>query len=338
LIFSDEFDKLDFENWQHEITMSGGGNWEFQVYENTRENSFTKNGILYIKPTLTSDRFGEELLFSGVLNVDGGSPADACTNPQYWGCERTGAGNNIINPVMSARLRSINSFAFKYGKVDIRAKIPAGDWLWPALWLLPQHNVYGRWPASGEIDIMESRGNRQLFSPEGKNVGVEQVSETLHFGPFFPHNGYEKAHFTKNSVPFDGFDQEFHNYQLEWTPDHISWSIDNVLVGTVVPPAGGFWELGEFPNDIHNPWNADNAENPRMAPFDQKFYIIMNLAVGGSNGFFPDELINQPYPKPWLNTSPNTFLDFWNARASWLPTWQGDDAALQVDYVRVYAI
>ncbi|GBP73604.1 Beta-1,3-glucan-binding protein [Eumeta japonica] len=72
------------------------------------------------------------------------------------------------------------------------------------------------------------------------------------------------------------------------------------------------------------------------------FYIIMNLAVGGTNGFFPDGVSN-PSPKPWWNGSPTAPLDFWNAQGAWLPTWNlnvndGQDASLQVDYVRVWAL
>jgi hypothetical protein len=78
-----------------------------------------------------SDETGEDFLSSGVLNIDGGSPAEECTNPQFYGCERTGTPENYLNPIKSARLRTVYSFAFKYGKVEVRAKLPAGDWLWP---------------------------------------------------------------------------------------------------------------------------------------------------------------------------------------------------------------
>jgi hypothetical protein len=332
LIFEDNFDKLDFETWQHEITMSGGGNWEFQVYHNSRENSYARDGVLYLKPTLTSDRHGEDFLFNGQLSLHGGAPADECTNPSFWGCERTGSGSNIINPTMSARIRTVESFYFKYGRVEVRAKLPAGDWLWPAIWLLPRYNAYGTWPASGEIDLMESRGNRQLFQ-NGVNIGTEQISQTLHYGPYYPYNGYENAHFEKNSPPNQGYDRDFHTYGLEWTESHFTFTIDGVHVGTIVPPAGGFWEMGGFPDTVENPWKYGE----RMAPFDQKFYLIINLAVGGTTGFFPDTSTG-PYPKPWLNTSPNSFLDFWNAKNNWLPTWNGEDSALQVDYVRVWAV
>ena len=82
-----------------------------------------------------------------------------CTGNGFYGCSRGSDGNHYINPVMSGKLTTVNSFSMKYGRVEVKAKLPKGDWLWPAIWMLPRHNEYGEWPASGEIDIMESRGN-----------------------------------------------------------------------------------------------------------------------------------------------------------------------------------
>ena len=70
--------------------------------------------------------------------------------------QRTG---RVINPVRSARINTKGKKSIRYGKVEIVAKMPVGDWLWPALWMLPVKETYGPWPASGEIDIVESRGN-----------------------------------------------------------------------------------------------------------------------------------------------------------------------------------
>ena len=88
------------------------------------------------------------------------------------------------------------SFAFRYGKVEVRAKLPIGDWLWPAIWLLPRNNQYGNWPASGEIDIMESRGNPPSYPPGG----YDQFSSTLHWGPDYSQNAWEKTHAVKTGV------------------------------------------------------------------------------------------------------------------------------------------
>lgn len=127
--------------------MSGSGNNEFQWYVNDRANSFTSNGILHLKPTYTSDVFGEAFLSSGRVVI----PESECTDSNNNGCDKTGTSTYIINPIRSARIDSSQSFAFKFGTLEIRAKMPRGDWLWPALWLMPKHSVYGGWPRSGEI-------------------------------------------------------------------------------------------------------------------------------------------------------------------------------------------
>ncbi|XP_050515647.1 beta-1,3-glucan-binding protein-like isoform X1 [Diabrotica virgifera virgifera] len=334
LIFKDDFNTLDMKTWQHENTLGGGGNWEFQWYTNNRSNSYVENGVLHIRPTLVADDYGNEFLYSGTIDVNGGSPADECTNPQFYGCSRTGSATNIVNPIKSARIRSLNSFSFKYGKVEVRAKVPAGDWLWPAIWLLPRYNQYSTWPASGEIDIMESRGNRQLTNPSGVNIGVQQIGSTLHWGPNPNYNQYARTHFEENLET--GYDKAFHNYQVEWTPDYIKFAIDDEEIGRVTPPGGGFWELGELSSSgLDNPWKR----NSKMAPFDQEFYIVINLAVGGVN-YFPDNANNSPRGKPWSNTSPNAATNFWEGREQWLPTWNigTEDSHLQVDYVKVWAI
>ena len=74
--------------------------------------------------------------------------------------------HSVINPAMSARISTKNSHHIQYGKVEIVAKLPTGDWLWPALWMLPVDNSYGPWPLSGEIDIMESRGNGEDYKAQ----------------------------------------------------------------------------------------------------------------------------------------------------------------------------
>ncbi|GAB0087811.1 beta-1,3-glucan-binding protein [Sergentomyia squamirostris] len=338
LIFEENFNELNFARWQHESTLAGGGNWEFQWYSNNRSNSYTNNGILYLRPTLTNDTIGNPTLTSGVLNIHGGAPADQCTNPSFWGCERTGSANNVLNPIKSARVRTVNSFAFRYGRVEVQARMPAGDWLWPAIWLMPKHNAYGSWPASGEIDLVESRGNLNLVQ-NGVNIGVEQMGSTLHFGPYPALNAYNTAHFTRNTAPGNGYNRNFHRFQLDWTPQNMTFYVDGLQVG-FVNAGSGFWDRGGFSQrapGTENPWQYGSV----MAPFDQEFYFILNLAVGGVN-YFPDNASN-PGGKPWNNQSPQASTDFWNGRNQWLPTWRlhqdmSREASLQVDYVKVWAL
>jgi hypothetical protein len=87
--------------------------------------------------------------------------------------------------------------------------------------MLPRYNEYGYWPASGEIDLCEGRGNRNL-TVNGLNIGTELTSSTLHFGPYWPTDGWELAHFERRSEPEQGFDKDFHRFQIEWTKGNSS--------------------------------------------------------------------------------------------------------------------
>lgn len=326
LIFEDNFETFNLKTWKHAITLGGGGNWEFEGYFNNRSNSFVRDGILYLKPTLTADIIGDAGVESGyTMDLWGGSPADLCTSNADYGCERTsGGGGNYLNPVMSARIRTAESFSTQYGRVEVRAKLPQGDWIWPAIWLLPRYQMYGTWPASGEIDIMESRGNDPSY-PAG---GCNKFASTFHLGPFPAADRY----FTKQyTAPSGTLADDFHVYGLFWNETHMQTYIDepsNVVLSVGTGP-GSLWDqIGFNETTYANPYEGASP----MAPFDQEFYIIMNVAVGGTNGYFPDGQGN----KPWANTSPHAMNDFWQGKNQWLPTWNGTAAAMQVDYVRVY--
>jgi len=338
LIFDEPFDYFDLDVWEHEITAGGGGNWEFQYYTNNRSNSYTKDGRLYMKPTLTADKYGEAFLTSGTLELWGSTPASVCTGNAYYGCSRSGNPVNVINPIQSARLRSTHSFNVKYGRIEVMAQMPLGDWIWPAIWMMPKREPYGGWPASGEIDIVESRGNRDLTDQGGIHKGVNAAGTTLHWGPFWPYNGFDKT----TNERHDFFGNVMHKYGVEWDENSIRLLIDDVVMVNAAPPAGGFWEMGQFGLPIEsNPWRW--SKNPRMAPFDQEFYFLLNVAVGGTNGYFPDNWINRPYPKPWGNPTDTAFRDFWNARNLWHPTWNpnvqnGEDAAMKIDSIKVFKL
>nr|AAP82240.1 lipopolysaccharide- and beta-1,3-glucan-binding protein [Azumapecten farreri] len=242
LIFEDNFDTLDLDTWEHEITASGGGNWEFEYYLNNRSNSYVRDGVLYIKPTLTTDRFGPDFLTKGTLDLWGGTPGDTCTSAQFYGCKRDGSGEHPVNPIQSARLRSSRGFSFKYGKIEIEAKMPAGDWIWPAIWMLPLRNAYGQWPASGEIDIVESRGNRHYTAPDGTHKGVDSFGSTLHLGPSILDKSYDPwqtAHVEK-TLSQGTLADDFHKYGVEWTEDHIKFLFDGQETLTVAPPGSGW--------------------------------------------------------------------------------------------------
>jgi beta-glucanase (GH16 family) len=155
----------------------------------------------------------------------------------------------------SAKLKTSGLFSRKYGWFEFYARLPQGQGYWPAIWMMPRDAVYGGWAASGEIDIMENRGSNPT-----------NVLGTIHFGGMYPNN----THSSGPSFNFPAGDSvtNFHLYALEWTTNAISWYVDNQLYETQT-----------------NWWSAGGAY---PAPFDQPFYIIMNLAVGGNFGGNPD--------------------------------------------------
>lgn len=327
LIFSDDFTVLDTRVWKHELTLSGGGNWEFEWYVNNRSNSYVKQGVLYLNPTLTEDAIGLQQVMTADINIWGGSPADECTGNQFYGCERNAAASgNYNNPIRSARIRTAQSFSFQYGRVEVSAQLPAGDWLWPAIWMLPTDNSYGNWPCSGEIDIMESRGNSPAYSPGGNN----QFASTLHWGPDYSNNRYSLTHAVYNNPTT--LTDAFHTYGLYWDNTGLYTYFDNPnnKVLNVNFTSESFWQRGNFPANFNNPW----AGRSNAAPFDQEFYFTMNLAVGGTNGYFPDGIGG----KPWSDTDPHSVNSFYNNRGAWLPTWQGEGAAMKIDSIKVWKL
>lgn len=93
---------------------------------------------------------------------------------------------------MSGKVTTVKTHKIRFGRVEVKAKLPKGNWLWPAIWMMPVYNEYGEWPASGEIDIMESRGN--VNYPKENGGGVESFSSTMHWGPDFYRNQFLKTH------------------------------------------------------------------------------------------------------------------------------------------------
>ncbi|KAF9347558.1 hypothetical protein BGX26_000967 [Mortierella sp. AD094] len=311
---------------RHDLTLTGGGNYEVQAYINNRTNTFVKDGIFYIRPTLTEYRIGAPALHDGgVLDMWGTDPGTQCTGNYDYGCYRVaGAGGNILNPVQSGLVRSVNSFKFRYGKVEVRAKMPKGKWIWPAIWMLPSNYHYGSWPASGEIDIVESRGN----GPEYPGGGIDKVASTLHWGPSYEFNRFEMTH--KEYALQDGktFADDFPVFTLDWRPEGLKTFVDNNLVLDV--PFNNMFKKGKFPAWVDKLWAGSNA-----APFDQEFYLIINVAVAGTAGYFPDGIGG----KSWSDRSPHAVNEFYAAKDDWYPTWgseSGTSRALAVDYIRVY--
>lgn len=159
--------------------------------------------------------------------------------------------------------------------MEVSAKLPAGDWLWPAIWLLPRDNAYGTWPASGEIDLVESRGNRELLQ-NGASIGADQMTHTVHFGPYAGNSQgqHQWLPFERTAKPAGtAWSSDLHRYQMEWSPEKITFSVDDVETATV-PVAKGFWSRGAFDEKlpgVENPWRHATP----MAPFDQEVSALI---------------------------------------------------------------
>jgi beta-glucanase (GH16 family) len=151
----------------------------------------------------------------------------------------------------SGKVHTRNKHSFLYGRIEARAKIPTGDGMWPAFWMMPQDDVYGGWAASGEIDIMETAN------------ATDWIGGTLHFGGSWPDNASTGGTYSPGGV---NFADDFHVYAIEWEETEIRWYVDDVLYST----------------KYSSQWYSDGAPGNPLAPFDQDFYIILNAAVGGN--------------------------------------------------------
>ncbi len=234
LIWSDEFqgNTLDLTKWDYQIGngaiygVSDWGNNEEEYY--TSDNVSVSEGFLKIEAK--QEEMNGKSYTSGRIRTLGDPLGD-------------GSGAESL-------------FSKKYGKFEARIKMPAGDGLWPAFWLLPDpnDNEYGYWAASGEIDIMEARGRL-----------TEETSGTLHYGQPWPNNKYSGGTFNMA----EGESTEgFHVYSLEWEPGEIRWYVDGELFHT----ENSWYSRGE----------GQKVDYPFPAPFDEEFYILLNLAVGGN--------------------------------------------------------
>ena len=240
LLWNDEFDgdKMDESKWSYDPHEPGWTNNELQEYTTSTDNVFVKDGNMVLKAIKTK-KDGKTYYTSG-------------------------------------KIKGQNKSDFMYGKVVVSAKVPEGQGLWPAIWMMPTDEAhYGQWPKCGEIDIMESLGNDTTIS-----------YSTIHYGE--PH-AEQQGTITKTGA--DSFSAKFHEYSVEWEPGEMRFYTDDELVLTV--------------NDWFTAVQGED-DKPYPAPFDQTFYLQMNLAVGGN----------------WPG-NPNASTDF--SKAEFL-----------IDYVRVY--
>ena len=227
LVWNDEFDgpALNLEKWSFEIGGHGWGNNELQYYSDDDSTAFIQDGKLVIRADLV---------------------------PQG-----TGSSDNL-RYFSSARLRTSGKGDWRYGRIEVKAKLALGQGIWPAIWMLPTDWMYGGWPESGEIDIMEHVG----YDPG-------RVHGSIHTGSYNHKINTQRG----GSKLLDKISSKFYVYAIEWYEDRIDFLIDD---------AKYFSFQNEGKNDF-NTW-----------PFNQRFHLLINIEVGGDWPGSPDETTQFP--------------------------------------------
>lgn len=241
MVWSDEFDgdKIDRSKWGFDVDCWGGGNDEHQCYTKSPRNAAIEDGKLVI--TARYERVTGPALPEHLRRTSATPEAEATRD------------------ISSARLSTRGKASWRYGKVEVRAKLPQGQGTWPAIWMLPEKDRYGGWAASGEIDILEAVN---LGVPCAKCPGGREntILGTLHFGGKWPNNKHKGE-----EVPFpEVLDGGFHTYAIEWGPERITWQVDGKTYAVRTA----------------DEWSTTGSK-VRGAPFDQPFHLILNLAIGG---------------------------------------------------------
>lgn len=252
--WSDEFDgdKIDAKKWAFDLGngfrkgesgewISGWGNEELQYYTDAPSNIFVADGMLHIRAVKEP------------------------TNGFAYSSARIKSRNRDESPL----------FNQKYGRFEFRAKLPTGQGVWPALWMLPQKDTYGTWAASGEIDVLEARGQNP-----------HEILGTLHYGGQWPDNEHSGETF---KLPGGQTIADFHVYTIEWEPGEIRWYFDGKQYA-----AQSSWWSGSTSAQTAKPPQREEDLAPWPAPFDQEFYLIMNVAVGGKFLGNPDDTTKFP--------------------------------------------
>jgi beta-glucanase (GH16 family) len=342
LIYDDDFKTFNKDVWHHEIQLDGYGTGSFDWTTDDERNTYVDEAGLHIVPTLTNEttKITNDELYSGyTLDLSKKKGDGSCTGTKNTSCAITSdpIEGTMIPPVRSARLTTKGKKSIRYGRVEVVAKLPRGDWLWPAIWMMPEDSVYGEWPRSGEIDIMESRGNGRDYPEGGNNF----YYGTLHWAPTSAYDAYWRTTAAKKIRRGD-YSSEFHTYGMQWTEDYLYFYIDSKIHQIFfmgykekkpLYDLGGFSKMtDENQTLLANPWAISNSTSGN-APFDQRFYLILNVAVGSRNGWFLDKVGG----KPWIDGATNAQWAFWDSASEWLPTWgEGDKRGMTVKSVKMW--
>ncbi len=165
----------------------------------------------------------------------------------------------------SARIKTVNKVKFTYGIVEAKITLPHAKGLWPAFWMMPNDSVYGGWPDSGEIDIMEANCNNEFGTSSALHYSVVSGTDTYVTG----YNNMKTRDYTSSIT-------KPHVYKVDWQEESISFYVDDRLIK-------------EVPQRSWSTANINKYDNP-IAPFDKDFYLIFNMAISGNyvKGDMPD--------------------------------------------------
>ncbi|EWC46093.1 hypothetical protein DRE_04667 [Drechslerella stenobrocha 248] len=325
----DSFQTIDPNVWLREQQLDGYEAGAFDWTTSDDSNAYASTNGLVIMPTLTNlttDITPLQIINGYRLNL---TSTGACTSQQVTSCavHSNLTMGTIINPVRSARLTTRLSKSIKYGRVEVVAKLPKGDWLLPSIKLFPVNETYGEWPRSGSVDIMFSRGNEARYRAGGRNFFISAV----HWGVS---QVTDRFRWTSAGRPIrrSDYTQEFNTFGLEWTEDYIV-AYHNRRTFSVMKTSfvkDSLWDRGRFPNNGSleaNPWARSKNQN---APFDQAFYLSLSVQVGATRR-------SDGSDKPWVDSSPRPASDFWAAVSDWYPTWgDGEERAMTVRNVKMW--
>ncbi|XP_026762480.3 beta-1,3-glucan-binding protein-like isoform X2 [Galleria mellonella] len=303
IIFEEDYGTLKEDVWQIEQYIpTEDPAYPFVSYQ--RSAVSVANMALHIAAKLqqTEPGFTSSSLYTFTLDL-----TDGCTGQM---CKKQPSGADILPPVISGRITSKN-FAFKYGTVIVRAKMPKGDWLYP-----------------GIINIASARGNEYLVA-NSKDYG----RHVLYAGPIMDLKCREQLLQNKILVNKSWADN-FHEYSLRWTPQYLTFSVDKEDWIHIEPGARGL--VSRFPDNCTDLPRERLASSSELAPFDDLFHISLGLAVGGSTEFKDDLTTKADWPKPWRNSARKAMLNFWKDIDAWYPTWKQPE--LLIDYIKVIAL
>ncbi|GAB0099634.1 Gram-negative bacteria-binding protein 3 [Sergentomyia squamirostris] len=318
LIFEDDFSggKLS-DHWEVEKRFGSiEPDNEFVIYLNRSDNLRVTGGQLRIRPTFTEGVYQDRY----TLDIPGctgeiDSPSCSRSREKFF---------DILPPILSARINTKSQFEFLYGKVEIRAQLPGGNWIFPEMFLEPVKNTYS-------TDNLQSGQMRVAFTSGGP-CHTEDLLQGVLLDSREPYR--TKNLCVNRNTSGRKWSDTFHTYTLLWTPDKISTFVDDKYNCEILP-FDGFHSLTiddnmKFPGA--NKWQQWGTT--KLAPFDQEFFLTLGVGVGGHNDFQE----SRHCKLPWSNTSPRAMSQFWQKRNDWTPSWENGDPTLRVDYVRIYAI